>query len=121
MGRGGTGPGGVAVRKDVTQIVPIFRTDCRFTDRTSLELGAEGFPFFEERFIDRENKLLDFSSQTYLAQLKRKGMSGGFNVFITMGLQYTKKKFDEPDLPSGSFVRSFFQVFIGEQILAAAQ
>ncbi|MBM3458798.1 MAG: hypothetical protein FJX77_09735 [Armatimonadetes bacterium] len=118
---GGTGPGGLSVRRDVTEAVPIFRVDCRFTDRTSLELGAEGFPFFKERFIDRKNRLLDFASQTYLGQLKRKGVSGGFNVFIIMGLQYTRKEFDEPDLPSGSFVRSFFQVFIGEQILAAAQ
>jgi hypothetical protein len=86
-----------------------------------MELGAEGVPFFQERFIDRENELFDFKSQTYLGQLKMKGRSGGFDVFIITGLQYTKKEFDEPDLPSGSFVRSFFQVFLGEQVLAASQ
>ena len=40
-----------------------------------------------------------------------KGNSGGFNVFIITGVQYTKKKFDEPDLPSGGFVRSFSPSF----------
>jgi len=117
----GTGPGGIARRQDITEIVPIFLANFAFTDRTSLELGAEGFPFFEERFIDREDESRDFSSQTYLGQIKMKGRSGGFKVFIITGVQYTRKEFDEPDLPSGSFVRSFFQVFIGEEILAASQ
>ena len=117
----GTGPGGTVTERDITEIVPILQTSIQFTDRTSLELGAEGVPFFQERFIDRENELFDFKSQTYLGQLKMKGRSGGFDVFIITGLQYTKKEFDEPDLPSGSFVRSFFQVFLGEQVLAASQ
>ena len=117
----GTGPGGLARRRDVTEIAPMFLTSFAFTDRTSLEVGAEGFPFFENRFIDRANESLDFSSQTYLGQLKRRGMSGGFTVFIVTGLQYTRKEFDEPTLLSGSAVRGFFQVFVGEQILAAFQ
>lgn len=119
--REGTGPGGLAQRRDITELVPIFLANFGFTDRTSIEIGAEGFPFFKERFIDREDEQRDFSSQTYLAQLKMKGRSSGFKVFIMTGLQYTRKEFDEPDLPSGSFVRSFFQVFIGEEILAGSQ
>ena len=119
--QGGAGPGGIGRRRNITEIIPIFLGGYEFTDRTSLEFGVEGLPFFAERFIDRENEALDFKAQTYLAQIKMKGNSGGFNVFIITGVQYTKKKFDEPDLPSGSFVRSFFQVFVGEQILAASE
>ena len=119
--QGGAGLGGGGRRRNITEIIPIFLVGYEFTDRTSLELGVEGLPFFEERFIDRENEALDFKAQTYLAQIKMKGNSGGFNVFIITGVQYTKKKFDEPELPSGSFVRSFFQVFVGEQILAASE
>lgn len=118
---GGTGPGGMARRRDVTEIVPILRFDCQFTDRTSVEFGVEGFPFFKERFLDREDEARDFSSQTYLGQMKMKGVTGGFNVFIVTGLEYTKRSYDEPGMASGSFVRSFFQVFIGEAVLAAAQ
>lgn len=118
---GGTGPGGLAARRDVTEVVPILRADYQFTARTGIEVGAEGFPFLKERYIDRDNEMQDFRAQTYMGQLKRRGVSGGFNVFIIIGMQYTKKDFDEPGSPSGSFVRSFFQVFIGEEILAASQ
>jgi hypothetical protein len=117
----GTGPGGVARRRDVTELVPILRADYRFTDRTSIEVGAEGFPFLKERFLDRENESLDRSSNTYLAQIKMKGVSGGFNVFIITGMQYTKDEFDEAEVPSMGIVRGFFQVLVGEAILAAAQ
>ena len=86
-----------------------------------LELGIEGFPFFKERFVDRDNEILDFDSETYLAQLKMKGLSGGFNVFLVTGIQFTRKEFDDKSLESGGFVRTFFQIYVGEQILAAAQ
>ena len=117
----GFAPGGLPAKRDVTEIAPILQLSYIFTERTAVELGAEGFPFFQERFIDRDDELADFKSQTYLAQVKMKGRSSGFNVFITTGLQYTKQKFDEPGLPSGSFVRSYVQVFVGEQILAASE
>ncbi|NKB67432.1 MAG: hypothetical protein GKR89_10255 [Candidatus Latescibacteria bacterium] len=129
----GTAPGGIpsstdvvdgifsSRARDVTELVPIFHAGIDFTELTRLEVGIEGFPFFKERFIDRENSLADFDSETYLAQIKMRGVSGGFDVFIVTGMQYTKKEFDEAALPSGSFVRSFFQIFVGEQILAAAQ
>jgi hypothetical protein len=121
FGGAGGGPGGLSERRDITETTPSCRIDCRFTDRTSFELGAEGAPFLTERYLDHRDEQRDFSSQTYMGQLKRKGVSGGFNVFFLMGLQYTKKAYDEPALPSETFIRSFFQVFIGEQILAAAQ
>ena len=117
----GTGPGGLPTRRDVTELVPILMGGFRLTDLTSLELGIEGFPFLKERYVDRDNEISDFKSQTYLAQLKMKGLSGGFNVFLVTGIQYTRKEFDDKSLDSGSFVRSFFQIYVGEQILAAAQ
>jgi hypothetical protein len=117
----GTGPGGLPRGREVRQIIPMFLGGVDLTDLTSLELGVEGFPFLKERFIDAENEVLDFKSQTYLAQLRMKGTSGGFNVFLITGIQYTRKEFDDPSLASGGFVRSFFQIFVGEQILAAAQ
>ena len=107
--------------RDFDEIVPIMRLDCRFTDRTSLELGVEGMPFFKERFLDHRDDGQSFSSQTRLGQVKMKGMSGGFNVFIVAGVEQRKKSYDDPGLPSESYVRGFFQVFIGEAVLAAAQ
>lgn len=118
---GGTAPGGNGIRRDERQFVPILRLDCRFTDRTSLELGAEGFPGLGERLVDRRDPLADFTSRTCLGQLKRRGTSSGFSVFFIMGVQYTRKEYDDPSIESGSYVRSFFQVFMGEQILAASQ
>ncbi|MFP6644469.1 MAG: hypothetical protein VCF24_13080 [Candidatus Latescibacterota bacterium] len=117
----GTGPGGLPSKRDVTELVPILMGGFRLTDLTSLELGIEGFPFLKERFVDRDNEILDFDSETYLAQLKMKGLSGGFNVFLVTGIQYTRKEFDDKSLESGGFVRTFFQIYVGEQILAAAQ
>jgi hypothetical protein len=119
--QGGTGAGGADVRRDERQRVPICRLDCRFTDRTSIELGAEGVPGLGARLVDGRNPLADYTSQTYLGQLKRRGVSSGFSVFLIAGVQYTRKEYDDPSLPSGSYVRSFFQVFMGEQILAASQ
>ncbi len=117
----GTGPGGLPSGRDVTELVPILMGGFHLTSLTNLELGIEGFPFFKERFVDRDNEIRDFKSETYLAQLKMKGVSGGFNIFLVTGIQYTRKEFDDKSLESGGFVRSFFQIFVGEQILAAAQ
>lgn len=81
----------VEIREDF--FYPILRLEYPLSARTSVKLGAQGFPFWQSTYRNDATPGVDFDSQVYLAQLSNTSTYLGYQVNVNLGYEKRKRTF----------------------------
>jgi len=94
---------------------PILRSKYEVTDKSSLEMGFQGFPFWEFRHTDRVDKSEDFSEWTFLVMMTNRSDYYGYNLASQFGWQHSARDYDDKtmDALDVSSSKIFFDIVAG--------
>ncbi|MEW6754297.1 MAG: hypothetical protein AB1505_25435 [Candidatus Latescibacterota bacterium] len=94
---------------------PILRSKYEITDKSSLEMGFQGFPFWEYRYIDRVDESQDFSEWTFLVMMTNRSDYYGYNVASQFGWMRTSQDYDDATMAARDVANSriFFDIVAG--------
>ena len=76
-------------------LFPLLRVDYRVAPNTILRLGIRGVPGFPEMQRDSARRLLDKDIRNYLIAFENRSLYQGFNLLVTMGVNYEKQEWVE--------------------------
>jgi hypothetical protein len=94
---------------------PILRLEYPLSSRTTLKLGAQGFPFFKSTYRNGLSPGVDFDSEVYLAQLSNTSIYLGYQVSVNLGYEVRKRTFldEERRDQDIDYSRLFLRVIAG--------
>lgn len=94
---------------------PIVRNKYELTDKSSLEMGFQGFPFWKFRHTDRVDPSQDFSEWTFLAMMTNRSDYYGYNLASQFGWMRTARDYDDATMKALDVANSriFFDIVAG--------
>ena len=74
-------------------LYPIVRLEYPISVRTSVKLGAQGFPFWQSSYRNETTPGVDFDAKVYLAQLSNTSTYLGYQINVNLGYERHKRTF----------------------------
>jgi hypothetical protein len=84
----------------------ILRYD--LTDRTGVQVGAQGFPFLESTYRDRTNPEADYTSTDYILTVSNRTTYQGQHLMLNLGYHVQVVEFDSPAREAERIDRALF-------------
>ena len=100
---------------DENFVYPILRLEYPISNRTTIKLGAQGFPFWKSTYRNNESQGVDFDTEDYVALISNNSSYVGYQINVNVGYQKSMRKFKdrsrvEQDI---DFSRVFLRVIAG--------
>ena len=94
---------------------PILRLECPISPRTSIKLGAQGFPFLASTYRNEVSPDVDFDDRAYLAQVSNTSTYLGYQVNVNLGYERRLREFKNRDRRAQDidYSRIFLRVIAG--------
>ena len=94
-------------------VAPIFRADYDMTQRSSIQVGFQGFPVLENRTVDFANRENDKNERHFILLLSNRSEFEGYRLATEIGWQRTSVDFDEKTKRDTAFSKFFLRVVAG--------
>jgi hypothetical protein len=112
---------GPTLLEHFSTLTPILKVGYLLTPRTSLHVGAEGFPFLKDRLWDHTGGNQGFRETIYLFQVTSSSVSSGNKVFVNAGIQFRTNDYDDPAQKRTRYSFTFLNVVMAEEIIGQSQ
>jgi hypothetical protein len=94
---------------------PVLRAKYRLTDKSTAEMGFQGFPFWKYNFADRRDRINNYEEWTVLTMMTNHSDYYGYNLASQFGWMKTRRSYDDPSKAALNMdnTKLFFDIVAG--------